>query len=119
MCAPSSSVTQTSPSQPVGYSGDSLTLSTWTTGNTLDDVPGYTFRYVGPADYTSSASCHHASTAYGAAVTAVNGNISNAIFPLSRTITDVGDVSGTGEVCWTTGVEDSDQYARGKVVTVN
>lgn len=51
-------------------------------------------------------------------MTAVGGNVGNSIRPLQRAVTDLGDTLGTRVICWATGAEDSDQVARGKVVTV-
>jgi hypothetical protein len=96
-----------------GTHGQSLTVQTWTQGGQLDSKASFYFRYAPPGDPTA---CPAEPTGIGASVKPTSGNI----LTVSRTISNLGSVGGTGYACWSvTGSTALNQIAAPAAITVN
>lgn len=95
----------------------SITASVYALGNQFPaSTPGFFWRFAPPNTVTSDQSCHHATT-YGASVTSeANGNIGSLVRP-TRTWS-LGSDTGTGEACWATSNQITDEVARSVIITV-
>lgn len=101
-----------------GKKNASLTVQSYTGGGGLyANAGGFYFRYAYPGD---ALACPQ-EAAIGAAVTSTSsGDIGSSSSKYSRTITNLGSVTGTGEACWSvTGSTDPKDIAAPAAITVN